>query len=123
MVQQIHVLKGFLEENPAESLLSPNQQLALALFDKTEEISTKLVSDHLAIPVVSAKQVLSRLFELKLIVRLGAGRTTRCKNPERKRCVRIEPMLKSPGYGFTNATVQHPPEVFPYAVSSSHSEF
>jgi hypothetical protein len=77
MVQQIHVLKGFLEANPAESLLSPNQQLALALFDKTEEISTKLVSDHLAIPVVSAKQVLSRLLELKLIVRMGAGRTTR----------------------------------------------
>jgi Fic family protein len=79
MLHQIYVLRGFLEANPAESLLSSNQQLAIDLFDRVEEISTKLVSDRLAIPVVSAKQVLSRLLKLKLIVRLGAGRTTRYK--------------------------------------------
>lgn len=77
MVLQIDVLRGFLESNPIDALLSPNQKRALALFDKHEEISTKLVADGLAIPAVSAKQVLNRLLELKLIKRLGAGRTTR----------------------------------------------
>ena len=77
MVRQIEVLKSFLEKIPIDSLLSPNQQETLALFDSNEEISTKLVVEELAIPVVTAKQVLNRLRELKLIRRLGAGRMTR----------------------------------------------
>ena len=77
MVRQIEVLRGFLEANPLDSLLSPNQNQALALFEKNPEISTKLVADKLKIPAVSAKQILNRLLELKLIRRLGAGRTTR----------------------------------------------
>lgn len=77
MVRQIEVLQGFLESAPTDSLLSPNQQRALALFESTDEISTKLVADELGIPSVSAKQILNRLLELKLVKRLGAGRTTR----------------------------------------------
>lgn len=77
MVRQIEVLQGFLESAPTDSLLSPNQQRALTLFENADEISTKLVSDELGIPAVSAKQILNRLLELKLVKRLGAGRTTR----------------------------------------------
>ncbi len=77
MVRQIEVLKGFLESAPTDSLLSSNQQRALALFERVDEISTKLVADRLKIPAVTAKQILNRLLELKLIQRLGVGRTTR----------------------------------------------
>ena len=77
MARQIEVLKDLLESAPTDSLLSPNQQKALALFLKSEEISTKVVAAKLKIPAVSAKQILTRLLELKLIKRLGAGRTTR----------------------------------------------
>lgn len=77
MVRQIDVLKGFLEASPTEALLSPKQERALALFEEHPELSTGLVADELSIPPVSAKQVLNRLLELKLIKRFGAGRTTR----------------------------------------------
>jgi Fic family protein len=77
MGRQIDVLKTFLASNPTESLLSPNQEQALALFDQTPELSTRLVAEELGIPAVTAKQVLGRLLELKLVKRLGAGRTTR----------------------------------------------
>ena len=77
MARQIEVLKGFLESSPTDSLLSPNQERTLALFEQHEEVSTKLVASHLGIPSVTAKQILSRLLELKLVKRLGAGRSTR----------------------------------------------
>lgn len=77
MMRQIEVLRGFLEKSPMDSLLSSNQQQALALFDNADEISTKLVAEALSIPTVTAKQILNRLLELKLIKRQGAGRTTR----------------------------------------------
>jgi len=79
MLRQIEVLKGFLGEAQAYKLLSPNQEKAMALFDKVEELSTKLVSESLDIPAVTAKQILSRLLELKLVSRVGAGRATRYK--------------------------------------------
>ncbi len=81
MVHQIEVLKGFLQSTPKEALLSPNQQKALTLLDKHEEISTKLIAIRLKIPAVSAKQVLNRLLDLKLVKRIGAGRTTRYTKP------------------------------------------
>lgn len=77
MMRQIEVLQGFLESTTSDSLLSPNQQKTLALFDENEELSTRLVAEELGIPIVSAKQILNRLFELKLVKRMGAGRTTR----------------------------------------------
>lgn len=77
MVRQIEVLKEFLQSNPADSLLSTNQLRAMELFEKYEEISTKEVSKRLKIPAVTAKQILNRLLHLKLIRRLGAGRSTR----------------------------------------------
>ncbi len=77
MVRQIEMLQGFLKSASTDSLLSPNQLEALTLFDENDEISTKLVASALGIPAVSAKQILNRLLELKLVKRLGAGRTTR----------------------------------------------
>jgi len=77
MVRQIDVLKGFLEGASRDSLLSPNQQRTLILFEQHGEISTSLVAKKLKIPSVSAKQILNRLLELGLVKRLGAGRTTR----------------------------------------------
>lgn len=77
MVRQIEVLNSFLQSAPTDALLSPNQQRALELFERIDEISTKLVSEQLKIPAVTAKQILSRLLELRLVKRLGAGRTTR----------------------------------------------
>jgi len=77
MVRQIEVLQSFLEVTPGDSLLSPNQLSTLALFEDTDELSTKLVADELGIPLVSAKQILNRLLELKIVKRLGAGRSTR----------------------------------------------
>jgi Fic family protein len=77
MGRQIEVLKAFIEERPIETFLSANQQKVLGLFEKNEEISTKLVSTKLKIPAVSAKQILGRLLDLKMIVRIGSGRSTR----------------------------------------------
>jgi Fic family protein len=77
MVRQIEVLRDFLQDEPTQNLLSPNQQKSLALLEKYEEISTKLIATRLKIPAVSAKQILSRLLELKLVKRIGVGRATR----------------------------------------------
>ncbi|MEK6627326.1 MAG: Fic family protein [Bdellovibrionota bacterium] len=81
MVRQIEVLQGFLRSAPKEALLSPNQQKTLTLLDKHDEISTKLIAARLKIPTVSAKQILNRLLELKLVKRVGVGRTTRYIKP------------------------------------------
>jgi len=81
MVRQIEGLQGFLRSAPKEALLSPNQQKTLTLLDKHDEISTKLIAARLKIPTVSAKQILNRLLELKLVKRVGMGRTTRYIKP------------------------------------------
>lgn len=81
MVRQIEVLQGFLRSKPKEGLLSQNQQKALALLEKQDEISTKLIATRLKIPAVSAKQILNRLLELKMVKRVGVGRATRYIKP------------------------------------------
>lgn len=77
MLRQIEVLQGILNRTSIDALLSTNQKAALALFDRHEELSTGLVAKQLKIPAVSAKQILTRLLELKIIQRQGAGRSTR----------------------------------------------
>lgn len=78
MLRQIEVLKGFLDGAGSKSeLLSENQQMAMGLFEKADEITTRLVAEKLKIPSVTAKQILGRLLELKLIRRQGAGRSVR----------------------------------------------
>ena len=78
MLRQIEVLQGFLAGAATkEELLSENQQKTLRLFDKYGEITTRLVSEKLRIPAATAKQILTRLLELKLVQRQGAGRSVR----------------------------------------------
>lgn len=78
MLRQIEVLKGFLEGAASkEELLSENQRQAMRLFDRHDEITTRLVAEKLKISAVTAKQVLGRLTTLKLIKRMGAGRSVR----------------------------------------------
>jgi Fic family protein len=78
MLRQIEVLKGFLAGAATrEELLSENQLQTLKLLDKYDEITTRLVAEKLKISPVTAKQVLGRLLELKIIQRQGAGRSVR----------------------------------------------
>lgn len=78
MLKQIEVLKGFLEGVAnKEELLSENQQRVMKLFERYGEITTRLVAEKLKIPSVTAKQILGRLVILKLIQRMGAGRSVR----------------------------------------------
>ena len=77
MIRQIEVLQGFLEKTPTETILSENQRKTLKLFERNEVLTNRLVSESLLIPSVTAKQILGRLVELKLIRRVGSGRSTR----------------------------------------------
>lgn len=78
MLRQIDVLRGFIEGAASkEELLSENQLRVMKLFERHEEITTRLVAEKLKLSPVTAKQVLGRLATLKLIQRLGAGRSVR----------------------------------------------
>jgi len=78
MLRQIEALKEFLEGAASkEELLSENQQQVMKLFDRYEEITTRLVAEKLKISPVTAKQVLGRLATLKFVQRMGAGRSVR----------------------------------------------
>lgn len=67
-------LRSMLEEQPREDLLSGNQRAVLALFGRHREVSVRLVRRELGIARDTAKQVLGRLLERKLVARTGAGR-------------------------------------------------
>jgi Fic family protein len=77
MLRQIEVLRFLVENRSSEDLLSDNQKKVLGLFDKHDEITNKLINEKFKIPQVTAKQILNRLLELKLIRRVGAGRSVR----------------------------------------------
>lgn len=77
MIRQIEVLKEFLSQTSRNSLLSQNQQQVLLLFGNNQEISTRTVALSLKVPASTAKQILGRLTDLKMIQRIGSGRSTR----------------------------------------------
>lgn len=78
MNRQIEILKKFLETAKSqESLLSDNQLKVLSLFDKNDSLSNKIIVEKLKIPATTAKQILNRLLDLKLISRFGQGRSTK----------------------------------------------
>ena len=78
MLRQIAVLQGFIAQSSRrEDLLSANQQRALALFEQGEELTCRLLVKELKIPAATAKQTLHRLLELKLVKRVGQGRSVR----------------------------------------------
>lgn len=77
MIRQIDVFKIFLNATSRDSLLSQNQQQVLSFFNSQKEISTGSVMEKLKLSSSTAKQILNRLLELKMIQRVGSGRSTR----------------------------------------------
>lgn len=80
LLEQIKRVKGIMEEDQPEKLLSEKQLEVYQLFQvntmSVSEIS-KLLKN--SIPIVTIKQALSRLVALKLIERMGMGRGSRYK--------------------------------------------
>jgi len=77
MLSQIEILKKLVENKSSHDLLSENQKKILGLFENNEEVSNKFINAKFKIPKVTIKQILNRLIELKLIKRIGVGRSTR----------------------------------------------
>ena len=71
--------KSLLEDDQPEKILSPKQLEIWNLFKNSKTLSTKEIDEILGnvIPLVTIKQVLSRLVKLKLIERIGLGSSTR----------------------------------------------
>lgn len=78
LLLQANKAKELMENDDPTKLLSPRQIDVYALFDGTESLAVMDIKDKLSnIPEVTIKQALSRLVSLKLIERIGLGRSTR----------------------------------------------
>ena len=79
LIEQTDRAKNLLNKNQPENLMSGRQLAVWELFKNIETLSVKEVSGKLdgEIPLVTIKQALSRLVSLKLIERIGLGRSTR----------------------------------------------
>ena len=79
LIEQTNRAKNLLNKNQPENIMSPKQLEVWHLFKNTETLSVKEISEKLEnkIPLVTIKQALSRLVSLKLIERIGLGRSTR----------------------------------------------
>lgn len=79
LIEQVNRAKNLLNRNQPENIMSPKQLDVWNLFKNTEMLSVKEISEKLEneTPLVTIKQVLSRLVSLKLIQRIGLGRSTR----------------------------------------------
>lgn len=61
--------------------LSSNQEEAMAIAEKSGEVTNRALASALRIPRETAKQTLSRLCELGLLERVGLGRAARYRRP------------------------------------------
>lgn len=79
ILEQTKQAINLLSKENLEMLLSPKQIDVWFLFNNSETLSTKEIAEKLGnkTPLVTIKQVLSRLVALKLIKKIGQGRTTR----------------------------------------------
>ena len=77
LVAQAEEARGLIERDDPERLLSERQIAILGLFDGSKELAPREIALQLDIPMPSVKQVLARLVALKLITRVGLGRSTR----------------------------------------------
>ena len=79
LIEQTNRAKNLLNKNQPENIMSLKQLEVWNLFKNTETLSVKEISEKLEneIPLVTIKQALSRLVSLKLIERIGLGRSTR----------------------------------------------
>lgn len=81
LIEQTKKAKEIMEKEQPEKLLSQKQLQIYGLFDKNDTLSVLEIDKKLKnkIPQVTIKQALSRLVELRLLERIGAGRATRYK--------------------------------------------
>jgi len=78
LLLQANKAKELMENDDPTKLLSPRQIEVYALFDGMESRAVMDIKEKLpSIPEVTIKQALSRLVSLKLIERIGLGRSTR----------------------------------------------
>ena len=79
LVKQTEKARKIMEEDQPEKLLSQKHLQIYHLFKKNKELGVAEISKLLKnkTPLVSIKQALSRLVALKLIERIGQGRSTR----------------------------------------------
>ncbi|NTW30764.1 MAG: Fic family protein, partial [Candidatus Moranbacteria bacterium] len=78
LVEQVRRAEEIMEHDQPEKVLSEKQLAVYRLF-RSDALSVSEISTMLkgAIPMVTLKQALSRLVDLRLIEKLGAGRGTR----------------------------------------------
>lgn len=79
LIEQTEKAKKIMDAEQPEKLLSEKQLEIYCLFDKNDTLSVLEIDKKLKgrIPKVTIKQALSRLVYLKLIERIGLGRSTR----------------------------------------------
>jgi len=79
LIEQTKKAKKIMEAEQPEKLLSEKQLQVYSLFDRDKTLSVAGVDKKLKgkIPKVTIKQALSRLKDLKLVERIGLGRSTR----------------------------------------------
>ncbi len=77
LLKQAENVKQVFEKEPVDKILSKNQLRTMDLFKKSDEVSVMNVVNALKCARPTAKQILSRLVELKLIEKTGQGRATR----------------------------------------------
>ncbi len=82
LIEQTEKAKKLMEKEQPEKLLSEKQLEVYHLFNKNETLSVLEIDKKLKgkIPKVTIKQALSRLKELRLLERLGQGRSIRYRN-------------------------------------------
>lgn len=82
LIEQAKEAKKLIEKEQPEKLLSEKQLKVYHLFNKNETLSVLEIDKKLKgkIPKVTIKQALSRLKELRLLERLGQGRSIRYRN-------------------------------------------
>jgi Fic family protein len=76
LTKQVEAVQKIAGESAGADLLSENQVKVLGMFDSRERITNRCVAETLGTNRNTAKQVLNRLVELKMIKRIGAGRST-----------------------------------------------
>lgn len=77
LVAQAEEARGLIERDDPERLLSERQIAVLGLFKDNKELAPRQIALQLGIPMPTVKQVLARLVALRLIKRVGLGRSTR----------------------------------------------
>ena len=77
LVTQAEQARELIERDDPERLLSERQIAVFELFKTNQELAPREIVLKLGIPMPTVKQVLARLAALRLIKRVGLGRSTR----------------------------------------------